>query len=105
MKNVYRRWRNSPCGGDRYGFYLSMDCIQKVEKRWQGAGEVILWAIYFFWAVWVFNAFLPPRPEQTPFETYLGRQLQRPTGSRAGAQPWTPEARDLSEQTAAGARD
>jgi hypothetical protein len=89
----------------RSGFILSMDSDHKIEKRWRGAGEVILWVVYFFWAVWVFNAFLPPKPEQTPFETYLGKQMKRPSSGRAGAQPWTPEARDLAEQTAAGARD
>jgi hypothetical protein len=87
------------------GFILTMDNVHKTEKRWAGAGEVILWMIYFFWAVWVFNAFLPPKPEQTPFETYLGKQMRGPGGGSAGAQPWTPEARDLAEQKAAGARD
>jgi hypothetical protein len=82
-----------------------MDNVHKIEKRWPGAGEVILWVIYLFWAVWVFNALLPPRPEQTPFETYLGRQLLAQPRGHAAAQPWTPEARDLSEQMAAGAGD
>jgi hypothetical protein len=82
-----------------------MDNVHKTGKRWQGTGEVVLWVIYFFWAVWLFNAFLPPQPDQTPFETYLGRQLMRQPSGHAGAQPWTPEARDQAEQMAAGARN
>ena len=80
-----------------------MDSVHKIVKRWRGAGEVMLWLIYFIWAVWVFDALLPPKPEQTPFETYLSRQMRGPNGGRAGTQPWTPEARDQAEQTAAGA--
>jgi hypothetical protein len=82
-----------------------MDAAHKNGKSWRGAGEVILWMIYIFWAVWVFNALLPPKPEQTLFESYLGSQMKRPNGGQAGAQPWTPEARDQAEQRAAGARD
>jgi hypothetical protein len=52
-------------------FYLSMADAHETESRWTGVGEVILWVVFYFWAVWIFNAFLPPKPEQTPFETYL----------------------------------
>ena len=87
------------------GFILTVDNAREIEKRWRGAGEVVLWFIYFFWAVWVFNALLPPKPEQTPFEVYLGKQLGGQLGGHKGdgasAQPWSPETRDMSERTAA----
>ena len=82
-----------------------MDNAHRTEKSWRGAGEVLLWLIYFFWAVWVFNAFLPPKPEKTPFETFLGRQMGGPGEGRGDVQSWSPEARDRAEQMAAGARD
>jgi len=78
-----------------------MDNIHKAETRWSGAGEVVLWVIFYFWAVWIFNAFLPPKPEQTPFETYLGNQAWDQNDGRAAAQSRTPEARELSAQMAA----
>ena len=43
----------------------------ETERRWTQVGEVVLWVVFYFWAVWIFNAFLPPKPEQTPFEAYL----------------------------------
>jgi hypothetical protein len=85
------------------GFILTMNSAPEIAKRWRGAGEVVLWAVYFFWAVWLFAALLPPKPEQTPFEAYLGKQLGGHSSSHASAQPWSPAARDLSEQMAAGA--
>ena len=45
------------------------------ERRWAGIGEVVLCVVFYFWAVWIFNAFLPPKPEQTPFEAYLKNQM------------------------------
>jgi hypothetical protein len=84
----------------------AMDNTHEIEKRWHGAGDVVLWVVYFFWALWVFDALLPPKPEQTPFETYLGKQLGGQSGGRSSAQPWSPEARDQSERMAAeGARE
>ena len=50
---------------------LSMDNAHETESRWTGVGEVVLCVVFYFWAVWIFNAFLPPKPEQTPFEAYL----------------------------------
>jgi hypothetical protein len=82
-----------------------MDNAHGIKRRWRAAGEVILWVIYFLWAVWVFNALLPPTPEHTLFETYLEKQMRGPDFGRAQAQPWTPEARDLAEQMGAGAPD
>ena len=87
------------------GFILTVDNARENEKRWRGAGEVVLWVIYFFWAAWVFNALLPPKPEQTPFESYLGRQLGGQLGGHKdggdSAQPWSSEAKDQSERMAA----
>jgi hypothetical protein len=85
------------------GFILTMGNAPETAKRWHGAGEIFLWVIYLFWAVWVFNAFLPPRPELTPFENYLGSQLGRRSSSHASGQAWTSEAKDMSERKAAGA--
>jgi hypothetical protein len=83
------------------GFILTMDNAHKVANRWRGAGDVVMWVIYFFWALWVFDALLPPKPEQTPFESYFGRQLgQRPSG-QASAQPWSSEAMDQADRRAA----
>lgn len=84
------------------GFILTMDNAPEIAKRRCGAGEVVLWVVYFFWAIWLFAALLPPKPEQTPFEAYLGRQLGGHSGGRASAQPWSAEAMDLSERMAAG---
>ncbi len=55
------------------------------ERRWTGLGEVVLWVVFYFWAVWLFNAFLPPKPEQTPFEAYLKNQIreQNDRGARS----------------------
>jgi hypothetical protein len=55
----------------KHAFYLSMGNLHETESRWTRVGEVVLWIVFYFWAVWIFNAFLPPKPEQTPFETYL----------------------------------
>jgi hypothetical protein len=83
------------------GFILSMDNAPEIEKHWHKAGDVILWVIYFCWAVWVFNALLPPKPEQTLFEDYLGRQLGGQASSHASAQPWSAEAKEQAERMAA----
>ena len=77
---------HSACAGDRHGFYLSMDNVHETERRWWGVGEFVLWIVFYFWAVWIFNAFLPPKPEQTPFETYLGNQLRQQTDGGASAE-------------------
>jgi len=78
-----------------------MDNVHKAEKfwSWTGIGEVVLWIVFYFWAVWIFNAFLPARPDRTPVESYLGKQLWERTGATAGAQ--SAEARELSDETAA----
>jgi hypothetical protein len=67
------------------GFYLSMGNVLETEIRWWGVGEFVLWVVFYFWAVWTFNALLPPKPEQTPFEEYLGKQVGQQTegGARA----------------------
>jgi hypothetical protein len=80
-----------------------MSDTPEIVRRWHGAGEVVLWAIYFFWAVWVVNALLPPKPEQTPFESYLGQQLGQRSGGHSSPQPWSAEARDMADRMAAGA--
>jgi hypothetical protein len=63
-----------------------MGDVHETEKRWSGVGELVLWVAFYFWAVWVFNAFLPPKPEQTPFEAYLKNQIQGQNegGARSG---------------------
>ena len=65
--------------------YLSMGNVHETESRWWGVGEFVLWVIFYFWAVWTFSLFLPPKPEQTPFEVYLGKQIGQQTegGDRA----------------------
>jgi hypothetical protein len=46
------------------------------ESRWAKIGEIILWVVFYFCAVWILDALLPPKPEQTPFEAYLKGQVQ-----------------------------
>jgi len=60
------RWRR---------FHLGMGDARETESRWRGIGEVLVWVVFYFWAVWIFNALLPPRPEQTPFESYLKNKV------------------------------
>ncbi len=60
-----------------------MGNVHETEKRWSRAGEVVLWVVFYFWAVWIFNAFLPPKPDQTPFEVYLKNQIQEQNDDRA----------------------
>jgi hypothetical protein len=50
--------------------------VRETESRWWGVGEFVLWVVFYFCAVWIFNALLPPKPEQTPFEAYLGKQTE-----------------------------
>jgi hypothetical protein len=69
-----------------HGFYLSMGNVHETEGRWWGVGEFVLWVIFYFWAVWTFNALLPPKPEQTPFEAYLGQQVGQQTEGGASAE-------------------
>jgi len=78
-----------------------MQIVRKTASRWSVAGEVVLWVIFYFWAVWIFNAFLPAKPDQTPFEAYMGKQLWAQSDGSATAQSRTPEARELSAQMAA----
>jgi len=62
-----------------------MDNGDDSNGRWSAAGEVVLWVFFFLWAVWIFNALLPPAPDRTAFEAYLGQQLSQPSGSGAAA--------------------
>lgn len=57
-----------------------MGSVHETESRWWLVGELILCVVFYFSAVWIFDALLPPKPEQTPFESYLGKQLN---GSQA----------------------
>jgi hypothetical protein len=83
------------------GFILIVDNNPEIKERWHVAGNVILWVVFYFWAVWVFDALLPARSEQTPFETYLEGQAQGYTSGGASAQSQTPEAKDLAKQLSA----
>lgn len=64
------------------GLYLSMAKAHKIDSRWMVVGEVALWVFYYFCAVWIFNALLPPKPEQTPFETYMKDRMWQQSGDR-----------------------
>ena len=66
------------------GFTGSMSNRDDADSRWSAAGELLLWVLFFFWAVWIFNAFLPPKSDQTVFETYLGQQFGAPGGGAGG---------------------
>ena len=57
-----------------------MGNVHETESRWTGIGEAVLWVVFYFWAVWIVNAFLPPKPEQTPFEAYLKNQAWGQSG-------------------------
>ena len=71
----------------RRGLHLGMSKLHETESRWWGVCEFVLWVFFYFCAVWIFNALLPPKPEQTPFETYLGKQVRQQTGGGSSAQP------------------
>jgi len=68
------------------------------DGRWAAAGEVVLWLFFFLWAVWLFNAFLPPAPDQTAFEAYLGQQFGQQNGATADAQSRMRDAREPWQQ-------
>ncbi len=78
-----------------HGLYLSMGKVYQTESRWWGVGEFVVWVIFYFWAVWILNAFLPPRSEQTPFEAYLGKQVRQQTEGGA----WAERDRQLDDGT------
>jgi hypothetical protein len=61
------------------GSYLSMGNLHETESRWWGVGEVVLWVVFYFSAVWIFNALLPPKPEQT--------RSKRIWGNKSGNKP------------------
>jgi hypothetical protein len=65
-------------------FIVIMGETQEPESRWAKIGEVALWVIFYFCAVWLLDALLPPKPEQTPFEVYLKGQVQ---GQYKGSAP------------------
>lgn len=69
-----------------HGLYFSMGNVHETESRWWGVCEFVLWVVFYFCAVWIFNAFLPPKPEQTPFEEYLGKQVRQQTEGGAQAE-------------------
>ena len=85
------------------GFILFIDNDPEIKERWHGAGTVILWVIFYFWAVWVFDALLPSKSEQSPFEAYWGGQVQSFISGNASAHARTPEEQDL-QMTAEGIR-
>jgi hypothetical protein len=75
-----------------------VDKVHETKNRWWGAGEVLLWVVFYFWAVWIFNAFLPPKPEQTPFEHYLGSQFREQTeGSPPAERDRQPDDRTVNQ--------
>jgi hypothetical protein len=63
-----------------------MGNLHDTESRWWKVGEVVLWVVFYFSAVWIFDALLPPKPEQTPFETYLGKQVRQQTDGGTSAE-------------------
>ena len=79
-----------------------MDNGPEIDKPWLALGELVLWAICFCWAVLLFNAFLPPTPEETPLESYLGRQFQRQAGGHFSAQPPSSEGEEPTQQMGTG---
>jgi len=79
------------------GFIWSTGNGDESDGCWSAAGEVVLWVFFFLWAVWILNAFLPPAPDQTSFEAYLGRQLT-PNDSGAAAQSRMRDAREPWQQ-------
>ena len=81
---------------------MVMDNVPKTEKRWRTAGEILLWMVYLFWAVWLINAFLPPKPEQTLFEVYMGKQMSGHLGDQTGDEPATRAPRNRLERLNAG---
>ena len=89
-------FQNSACAGGLAWVYLSMDNVHETESRWWGVGEFVLWVIFYFWAVWTFNAFLPPKPEQTRLEEYLRKQVGQQTEGGA----WAERDQQLNDGTA-----
>ncbi len=67
-------------------FHLSVGEVHEIKNPWWGVGECVLWIVFYFWAVWIFDALLPPKPEQTPFESYLRNQIREQTDSGTWAE-------------------
>lgn len=78
---------------------MSVDNRDNIDSRWSAFGELLVWVVFFFWAVWLFNAFLPPKSDQTEFETYLSRMMGQSSSGGAAATPSrTPNTQDPWEQ-------
>ena len=63
-----------------------MGDVRETESRWWAVSEFVLWVVLYFCVVWVFNSLLPAKPEQTPFETYLGKQMEGGASAERGQQ-------------------
>ena len=80
------------------GFRAAMESAPEDRSGWETAATILGWVVVYFWAVWLFNAMLPPVPEQTPVEVLMQQRMNtRGDGSSA------PAAREAAEQQAAGA--
>ena len=73
-----------------------MDNAHENRRRWQAAGEVVVWVICYFWAVWIISALLPPKPVQTPFDAYMNGQLSQQVSGHSSSQTPSAEAGNLS---------
>ena len=56
----------------------------------------VLSLVYFFWAMWLLDTFLPPKPDETPLEEFLGKQLMQPQDKQAAKDRLSPEMGDPS---------
>ena len=65
-----------------------------IDTRWSSFGELLMWIAFFFWAVWLFNEFLPARSDQTAFDSYFSQFSGSPDQGAAGAPSRRPDMQD-----------
>jgi hypothetical protein len=82
-------------------FCSGMDPKDENRERWETVGTVVAWVVVYFWAVWLFNAFLPDVSEESPVVSYWQQQMITRGGGGLGGS--SPAAQEAAEQRAADA--
>jgi hypothetical protein len=68
-----------------------------IDTRWSSFGELLVWIVFFFWTVWLFNAFVPSKSDQTSFDSYISQLGGSPKQGAAGAPSQRPDMQDPSD--------